>query len=140
MNLAAMVSDNVTEILVKIIEFTQTRQKILIKNIINVRDFDFVPLELEVNEFSILLNRAIEEHVRNERLFLQDTENIKFGLSGSFEAKPVVDEHSKKLLEEDQNEYLDLQIQKLIENMFNQRVAAELLKNNQGTIPVSETF
>ena len=140
MNLAAMVSDNVTEILVKIIEFTQTRQKILIKNIINVRDFDFVPLELEVNEFSILLNRAIEEHVRNERLFLQDTENIKFGLSGSFEAKPVVDEHSKKLLEEDQNEYLDLQIQKLIENMFNQRVAAELLKNKQGTIPVSETF
>jgi len=89
-----------------------------------------------VNEFSSLLNRAIEEHVRNERLVLKDTENIKFGLSGSFEAKPVVDEHSKELLDENQNEYLELQIQKLVENSFNQRVAAELLKHRQGTIPV----
>lgn len=136
MNLTALITDNVTEILVKIIEFTQTRQKILIQNIINVRDFGFVPLELEVNEFSSLLNRAIEEHVRNERLVLQDTENIKFGLSGSFEAKPVVDKHSKELLEENQNEYLELQIQKLVENTFNQRVAAELLKHRQETIPV----
>jgi len=140
MNLTAMITDNVNEILAKIIEFTQIRQKILIKNIINVRNFGFIPLELEVNEFSSLLNYAIEEHVRNERLVLQDTENIKFGLSGSFEAKPIVDEHSKKLLEEDQREYFDLQIQKLVENMFNQRVAAELLKNKQESIPVSETY
>jgi hypothetical protein len=74
MNLAAMVTDNVTEILFKIIEFTQTRQKILIRNIINVRDLGFVPLELEVNEFSHLLNLAIEEHIQSERLVLQDTE------------------------------------------------------------------
>jgi hypothetical protein len=136
MNLAAMITDNVTEILIKIIEFTHTRQKILIKNIINVRDLGFVPLELEVDEFSYLMNRAIEEHVQNERLVLKDTENIKFGLSGSFEVKPVVDERSRKLLKEDRNEYLDLQIEKLIENMFNQRVAAELLKKKQEAVPV----
>jgi flagellar basal body rod protein FlgB len=136
MNLTALITDNVTEILVKIIEFTQTRQKILIKNIINVHDFGFVPLELEVDEFSSLLNRAIEEHIRNERLILQDTENIKFGLSGNLEVKPVVDEQSKELLEENQSEYLDLQMQKLTENMFNQRVAAELLKHKQRAIPV----
>lgn len=140
MNLAAMITDNITEILVKIIEFTQARQKILIKNIINIRNLGFVPLELEVNEFSCLLNRAIEEHVQNERLVLQDTKNIKFGHSGGFEVKPVVDEHSKKLLKEDRNEYIDLQIKKLVENMFNQRVAAELLKKKQGTISISETY
>jgi flagellar basal body rod protein FlgB len=121
MNLSALLTDNVTEILFKIIEFTQARQKILLQNIINVRVSGFVPLELQVDEFSDLLKLAIEEHVQNDRLVLQDTDNIKFGLSGSFEAKPVVDEQSKELLEE---------------NMFNHRFAAELLKNSQGTIPV----
>lgn len=140
MNLAAMITDNITEILIKIIEFTQTRQKILIKNIINVCDLDFIPLELEVDEFSCLLSHAIEEHVQSERLVLQDTTNIKFGLNGSFEVKPVVDENSRKLLKEDQNGYIDLQIKKLVENMFNQRVAAELLKKKQGIISVSETY
>jgi flagellar basal-body rod protein FlgB len=136
MNLSALLTDNVTEILFKIIEFTQARQKILLQNIINVRVSGFVPLELQVDEFSDLLKLAIEEHVQNDRLVLQDTDNIKFGLSGSFEAKPVVDEQSKELREENQHEYLKLQFQKLEENMFNHRFAAELLKNSQGTIPV----
>ncbi len=137
MNLMSLITDNVTEILIKIVKFTQTRQKILIQNIINVQNPGFVPQELEVDEFSDLLNNAIDEHVRNKRLVLCDTENIKFGASGSIELKPVIDEHGIKLLEEDRDEYIERQISKLLENSINQKVAAELLRQKQGTIPIN---
>lgn len=137
MDLTLLITDNVTEILIKIIEFTQTRQKILIRNIINIHNPAHVPKELEVSKFSSLLNNAIDEHIRNRRLVLCDTENIKFGISGSFEIKPVVDEHAKGLLEENRDEYIELQINKLWENSLNQKVAAELLRQKQGTISIN---
>lgn len=136
MNLMSLMTDNITELLIKIVKFTQTRQKILIQNIINFQNSGFVPKELEVNEFSDVLNTAIDEHVRNQRLVLRDTENIKFGASGSIELKPVIDEHSIKLLEENQDEYIERQINKLWENSLNQKLAAELLRQKQGTIPI----
>lgn len=136
MNLMSLMTDNITELLIKIVKFTQTRQKILIQNIINFQNPGFVPKELEVNEFSDVLNTAIDEHVRNQRLVLRDTENIKFGASGSIELKPVIDEHGIKLLEENRDEYIERQINKLWENSLNQKLAAELLRQKQGTIPI----
>lgn len=136
MNLTPLMTDNITEILIKVMEFTQTRQKILIQNIINIHDPGFIPKELEVNEFSSVLNNAIDEHIRNQRLVLCDTENIKFGTSGSFEIRPIVDEYGKELLEGDPDGYLELQISRLWENSLNQKVAAELLKRKQATIPI----
>jgi len=138
MNLSSLITDNVTELLVKIVEFTQARQKILSRNINNIYSFGFVPKDLAVDEFSELLNQAIDEHIRSQRLMLCDTENIKFGISGSFEAKPVVDEYAKELLEESRDEYLELQINKLLENSLNQRIAAELLRQKQGMISIFE--
>jgi flagellar basal body rod protein FlgB len=131
MNLTSLITDNITEILVKIIEFTHTRQKILTQNITNVNNPAFVPKELGVNEFSNMLNNALDEHIRNQRLILRDTENIKFGASGSFEVKPTVDKHCQELLETNRDEYLELQINKLLENSLNQRLAAELLKQKR---------
>jgi len=136
MNLMSQITDNISEILIKIVMFTQTRQKILIQNIINIHNPGFVPQELEVDEFSNLLSNAIDEHVRNKRLVLRDTENIKFGVSGSIELNPVIDEHGIKLLEEDREGYIERQMNKLWENSINQKVAAELLKQKQGTIPI----
>lgn len=133
MNLASTITDNVSELLVKIIEFTQARQKVIVQNIINVHDNGFLPKELEVNQFSDLISYAIDEHVQNERLVLQDTKNIKFGPGGSFEIKPIDDEYSRNLLKEDPGKYLDHQVNKLLENSLNQRVAAELLKYKQQT-------
>jgi len=132
----SLITDNITEILIKIVKFTQTRQKILIQNIINAQNPGFVPKELEVNEFSDVLNNAIDEHVQNQRLVLRDTENIKFGTSGSIELNPVIDEHGIKLLEENRDEYIERQINKLWENSLNQKLAAELLRQKQGTIPI----
>jgi len=131
MNLASLVTDNVTELLVKIIEFTQIRQKILTQNINNAHREDFVPKDLAVKEFSALLNDSITEHILSNRLVLRDTENIKFGIGGKFEVKPVVDEYAKKLLEVNRDEYLEFQINKLLENSLNQKVAAELLKRKR---------
>ena len=138
MNLPSLITDNITELLVKIIEFTQTRQKILTQNINNIHSSGFIPKDLAVDEFCDLMSEAINEHIRNQRLVLRDTENIKFGAAGSFEVKPAVDEYAKELLEENQDEYLELQINKLLENSLNQRVAAKLLRQKQGMTSIFE--
>jgi flagellar basal body rod protein FlgB len=134
MNLTSLVTDNITELLVKIIEFTCTRQKIIIRNITNMNNPGFVPKKLAVKEFSGLLNNAINEHIQNQRLLLRDTESIKFGTSGSFEIKPTVDKQSKLLLEKNRDEYLEEQINSLLENSLNQKVATELLRQKQEPI------
>ncbi|MCP4612220.1 MAG: hypothetical protein GY845_26285 [Planctomycetes bacterium] len=131
MNLTSLVTDNITELLVKVIEFTCTRQKIIIRNITNMNNPGFVPKKLAVKEFSGLLNNAINEHIQNQRLLLRDTESIKFGTSGSFEIKSTVDKQSKLLLEKNRDEYLEEQINRLLENSLNQKVATELLRQKQ---------
>lgn len=138
MNLTSLITDNIGEILVKIIEFTQTRQKILSQNVKNIHNAGFIPKDLAVEEFSKLLNNAISEHIQNQRLVLCDTANIKFGLSGNFEAKAINDEHAKQLLKENRDEYLELQIIKLLENSLHQRAAAQLLRQKQRTISIFE--
>jgi flagellar basal body rod protein FlgB len=138
MNLTSLVTDNITELLVKIIEFTHTRQKIIIRNITNMSNPEFIPKKLAVKEFSDLLNNAINEHIQNQRLLLRDTESIKFGTRGSFEVKATVDKQSKLLLEQNRDKYLEEQINRLLENSLNQRVATELLRQKQE--PVSADY
>ena len=137
MNLTALITDNITEILIKIVKFTRTRQKILVQNIINVHRPGFVPKELEVGEFSSLLNDAIDEHVENQRLVLSDTQTIKFYAGGDMEVRPIIDEHGEKLLERDRDEYIEWQIDKLWENSLSHRVAAELLRQKEGAVEVN---
>jgi flagellar basal body rod protein FlgB len=137
MNLTALITDNITEILTKIVKFTRTRQKILVQNIINVHKPGFVPKELEVDEFSSVLNNAIDEHVESQRLVLSDTQTIKFCEGGNMEVKPVIDEHGEKLLQENRDEYIEWQIDKLWENSLSQRVAAELLRQKEGAVEVN---
>ena len=131
MNLTPLLTDNVSEILTLLIEFTQMRQRILIQNITNSHVPGFVPKELEVEEFSKVLNFAVDEHIRTQRLILCDTENIKFGSNGDFAVTPVDDKYSKELIDENIDEYFELQINKLWENSLNQKVAAELLKQKK---------
>jgi flagellar basal body rod protein FlgB len=131
MNLTSAITDNITELISKIIDFTQTRQIILLQNINNVHTQGFIPKDLAVDEFSVLLNNAIEEHTRNQRLLFRDMEDIKFGAEGSFEVRPIIDEHSKELLKNNPDEYLKLQISKLWENSLNQKIATELMKQKQ---------
>ena len=131
MNLQSLVTDNVSELLVKIIEFTENRQIVLTRNINCMHLSGFVPMDLAVDEFSELLNIALEEHICNQRLVLCDTENIKFGADGGLEVRAIVDDCALELLEESRDEYIEEQIDRLLENALNQRVAAELLKDRQ---------
>ena len=133
MNLSTQITDNVTELLVKIIKFTEIRQKVLIQNIKKARCPDFIPKDLEVREFSAILNSAITEHIKNRRLVLYDTENIKFCSEGNFEVEPVTDEHAAGLLKESHEAYLKHQTNKLMENSVNQSIAEELLKRKEKT-------
>ena len=128
MNLMPPITDNVTEVLLKVIEFTRRRETVLYQNILNVRTTEFVPKDLAVDEFSRLLSEAVDEHILNRRLVLRDTPNVKFGEEGTFELAPVVDTHASRLLENNYDRYLELQIHKLLENSLNQRVAAQLLR------------
>ncbi len=137
MNLTSLITDNITEILIKIVKFTQSRQKILVQNIINVHKPGFVPRELGVDEFSGVLNDAIDEHVESQRLILSDTQTIKFCAGGDMEVKPIVDEHGEKLLEKNRDEYIEWQIDKLWENSLSQKVAAELLRQKVGAVAIN---
>jgi flagellar basal body rod protein FlgB len=131
MNLPTLVTDNITEVLLKIIEFTQTRQKILIQNINAMHTAGFVPKDLPVEEFSKIMGLAVIEHQHSQRLVLRDGPNVKFGIGGSFMANQIIDERAKRLFEENRNKYLRCQISKLLENSLNQRIATELLKKKQ---------
>ncbi|MHC5073646.1 MAG: hypothetical protein ACYTFE_02335 [Planctomycetota bacterium] len=137
MKLQEAVTDNIAELLVKIIEFTQLRQKILVNNINNIHTCNFEPQDLAVEEFSSLINSAIDEHLLNYRLLLFDTDTIRFGTGGSMEIIAVSDIHAITLLKENKDEYLELQINKLLENSFNQKIAAELLKKKMN-MPCSD--
>jgi flagellar basal body rod protein FlgB len=138
MNLLHLTTDNIAEILIKIIHFTHARQKILAQNIKNMFSPGFTPEDLSVEEFSALLDDAIDEHIQNQRLVLRDTDKIKFGPNGGFEVFAVTDEYAKELLEQDLDEYVELQIDKLLENAINQRVAAQLLRQEQDVVGISK--
>ena len=129
--MTSLITDNVTELLTKIIEFTQMRQKVLIQNINNIDTCGFTPGDLTVKEFADSLNTALDEHIQNRRLVLCDSKSIKFGNGGSLLLKIVPDKYAQKLLEENRDEYLELQINKLLENSLNQKMAAELLKQKE---------
>jgi hypothetical protein len=131
MNLPTLITDNITEVLLKILEFTQSRQKVLIQNINLMHSEGFAPRDLPVDEFSRLMAQAIAEHATSGRLILCDGENVKFGANGSFEAIATVDQDAKSLFEKNRDEYLRRQIDKMLENSLNQRIAADLLKQKQ---------
>jgi flagellar basal body rod protein FlgB len=131
MNLPTITTDNITEVLLKIINFTHSRQKVLIQNINAMHTGGFVPRDLPVDEFSRLIAQALAEHACSQRLVLQDGKNVKFGANGDFEVTPVIDEEARMLFEQNRDEYLRCQIIKMLENSLNQRIAVDLLKQKQ---------
>jgi len=138
MNPQSIVTDNIAELLTKIIEFTKIRQKVLTQNINNLHNPDFVPKDLSVDEFSELMNIAINEHSRNGRLLLRDSKNVKFGAAGSFAVEEIIDTDAEELLTANRDVYLEEQINKLLENSLNQRIAVELLRQKQGILSIFE--
>lgn len=128
------ISDNLSEVLLKVLEFTQIRQKILVSNFRDADKPGFVPVDLPCMEFSEILNIALNEHERNNRLLFIDTKNISFLRGGCFEASRLPDNYAKYLLKISIERYRRYQVDKIIENSLNQRFAAELLRQKQQSI------
>lgn len=128
-----LVADNLDEVLVKIIKFTQYRHRVLTENIDNAGLSDFTPKDLAVQEFADLIDYAILEHIRSDRLLLCDGETVKFGPKGTFEAKPTIDKDAEQLCKENRRRYLKVQKRKLMENYLNNNLAVRLLKEKRQT-------
>jgi len=128
MDLLSFVTDNVTELLVKVMEFTEARQKILIRNIRCVDDAGFVPQDVPMEEFCVLMDAAIAEHADSRRLVLGGSEHIRFDGRNGFEVYSVADTVALELRKSDREAYLKDQVAKLVENALHQRVAAQLLR------------
>lgn len=131
MDLPTAISDNVTELLAKILDFIERRRMIITQNIISVGKKGFVPMDLDAEQFAELMAKAISEHLCSGRLLLCDGDNIQFGENGSFQSQPIVDVEAKKLFENDVKNYVELQVSKLSENLLNKKVAIELLKRRK---------
>ncbi|HNS22102.1 MAG TPA: hypothetical protein PKH24_16480 [Sedimentisphaerales bacterium] len=135
MDSLSLIPDNVAAVLLEILRFTGLRRRILHDNIRCVDTPGFLPQDMPVQEFAEVLNNAVAEHLRNRRLLYRDTRNIAFGPNGSTRIRPVVDDHAHALLHQNRDEYLELQVEKLLENALNRKVAMELLRCKCGVCP-----
>ncbi|RKY05590.1 MAG: hypothetical protein DRP56_08800 [Planctomycetota bacterium] len=131
MKLTATTIDNITEVLTRIVEFTDRRRDVLTRNLFDYQVADFQPKDLPVCEFAECMTEAVSEHIRSKRLLLCDKENVSFGEAGSFAVDPIVDSKAKNLLKTNTKDYLQMQIHKLSENLMNNRIAVELLKQKR---------
>jgi hypothetical protein len=131
MKVTSTTIDNITEVLTRIIEFTERRRDVLTRNLFDYKTTGFRPYDMPVAEFADCMTEAVTEHVCSERLLLCDREHVRFSEGGCFDAEPVVDRNAEQLLTTDLKHYLHLQIHKLSENLMNNRIAVELLKQKQ---------
>jgi hypothetical protein len=132
MDSLSFIPDNVTEVLVKIVQFTELRRGLLNGNIRGMDAPGYMPRDLPVVEFADLLQGAISEHLQHRRLLFRDTANITFGGGGTMRIHPITDGHAGALLNADPDEYLNLQINRLVENSLNGKVARELIRRHSG--------
>ena len=135
MDLLSFIPDNISELLVKIVRFTELRRSVLHKNIHSVDQAHFVPHDLPVREFADVLHGAVAEHVQTRRLLFRDTGSIRFGPRGQMRVSAEPDEHARALLASDRDAYMELQINRLLENALNRKVARELLRQTCGVCP-----
>jgi len=124
----ASIADNISDVLVKIITFTELRRRVLHENLHRADESGFMPQDLPVREFAEALNVAVAEHLRHRRLLFHDTTNLTFGPNNTIEVRPTPDPHAHALLQASRDRYTELQINKLMENCLNRRVAEELLR------------
>ena len=123
--------DNITDILTKIVDFTDRRRELLTRNIFDYRTSDFQPKDMPICEFTKCMTEAVTEHLRSQRLLWCDRDNVTFGEMGVFDVLPMIDSEAAALLNTDTKKYLQLQIYKLSENLMNNRIAVELLKQKR---------
>jgi flagellar basal body rod protein FlgB len=127
-DLIEVIRGNLDEVLAKILQFTEMRREVLHENIKRAEEKNFVPKDLPVREFAEALNEAVVEHLRSHRLLFRDTSNIRFGTRGRMRIIPLKDPYAAALLAANKEEYMEMEVNKLMENSLNCKVAEELLR------------
>jgi len=128
MDVASTTTENIAEVLTRILEFTERRKEILTRNIFDFRSLGFVPQDLPSAEFARCMTRALSEHICRNRLLFCDSSHVRFESNGKFRTDPILDTQARDLLNKSPQQYLKSQIQKLSENLLNNRIAEELLR------------
>jgi flagellar basal body rod protein FlgB len=126
-DLSSLIRDNIDELLVKIIQFTHIRHKVILENINNCHSAGFIPRQVDAEYFAKVISIALSEHQKNRRLVLCDSESVSFMPGGRLSVKLEVDAAARRLFEEDFDQYLCLQEQRLSENTINNKTACALL-------------
>jgi flagellar basal body rod protein FlgB len=129
--LSSTATDNITDLLNQIIDFTERREEVLTRNLFDHRSTGFVPKDLPVHEFTSTLTRALAEHIHTRRLLLEDSNHIHFHDHGEFDASAIADTEALTLLESDPQTYIQEQLRKLSENTIHNRLAVELLRQKR---------
>ena len=131
MDLSALIRDNIDDILVKIIQFTHIRHRVIADNIKNCRRADFVPRRVDVEDFAKVMSVALAEHQRSKKLSLCDSHTITFSFGGKLDVRPETDTAAQKLFNQDFRRYILLQKQRLKENIVNNKTACALLRHKR---------
>jgi len=126
MELSSLVRDGIDEILVRIIQFTNIHHNILTDNIRNSRQFGFAPKYVDVDDFARAVSIALAEYQKTKRLVFCDSRSIKFMAGGEFLLEPQIDLYAAELLESDFGGYIELQKDRMKENIANNRAACAL--------------
>jgi len=127
-------NDSVCEMLSFVLDFTCQRHEILIRNIDNVNDADYIPKDLAVQEFASTMDASLLECILNKRFVFVDSDNFKFNCNGSFDAYAVEDIYARELFENNIDRYLEHQKTKIAENTLNYRQTRELLEKQRSII------
>jgi flagellar basal body rod protein FlgB len=131
MDLASLIRDNIDDILVKIIQFTHIRHRVIADNIKNCRSANFIPRYVDVEDFAKVMSVALAEHQRSKKLSLCDSHTITFSFGGKLDVRPEMDVAAQKLFNQDFRQYILLQKQRLKENIVNNKTACALLRHKR---------
>jgi flagellar basal body rod protein FlgB len=129
MDLSSLIRDNIDDVLVKIIQFTHIRHKVILENIKNCHVVDFAPRRVDVEDFAKVISVALSEHQKSKRLVLCDSQTVSFRTGGQLDIKLKVDTVAQRLFEEDFDQYICLQQERLDENTINNKTACALLEH-----------
>jgi hypothetical protein len=140
MDLSSLIRDNIDDVLVKIIQFTHVRHNVILKNIEECHCIDFAPRNVDVEDFARIISAALSEHQKSKRLVLCDSPTVSFRSGGQLNIKLKVDTAAQRLFEQDFDQYICLQQQRLNENAINNKTACALLshKLKSSTVPVRQ--
>jgi flagellar basal body rod protein FlgB len=131
MQLRAPEENHISELLALLVAFTKARRQVLANNINNMDVPGYSPQDLDIDEFSEVMNNAISEYLVHQRILLVDTETVHFGPNLALELESVSDGQAYTLLQHDRQAYVEYQTRSILENALNEQVALKLLKTKQ---------